>query len=277
VDRPVSATVAALRCPTADTSAEPARGAEAIAVAVAARVGVPPDLAGEAGEPRPGRYDAVLRDAGGCLRHAGRLVEESLAAGRPLVLAAGDCSVAVGTLAALGRRRPDAAILWLDAHGDFNTPDTSGSGYLGGMCLAGACGLWDTGLDGTVEPARVVLAGIRDLDPGERDLLDGSPATVLDASPQAAGRIADALGDAPVFVHLDVDVLDPEVFADTPVPVAGGWSEQQLADALAAAGDGREVLGIEITAFAAPNDDAERDRQAAIAATAVEALLRTEN
>ena len=52
----------------------------------------------------------------------------------------------MGTLPALARTRGDAKLLWLDAHGDFNTPETTGSGYLGGMCLAGACGLWDTGV-----------------------------------------------------------------------------------------------------------------------------------
>ena len=61
------------------------------------------------------------------------------------------------------RRRgeaPDAKVLWLDAHGDFNTPDTTPSGYLGGMSLAGAVGRWEHGLaEGAMPPERVVLAG----------------------------------------------------------------------------------------------------------------------
>ena len=78
--------------------------------------------------------------------------------------------------------RPDAMVLWLDAHGDYNTPGTSGSGYLGGMCLAAATGEWDAGLGDAVPAERVVLAGIRDLDAGERLLLEQSPATVIGAS-----------------------------------------------------------------------------------------------
>ena len=75
------------------------------------------------------------------------------------MLLAADCSVSVTTLPAVSRNRPDARILWLDAHGDYNTPGTSGSGYLGGMCLAAATGEWDAGLGEALPAERVVLAG----------------------------------------------------------------------------------------------------------------------
>ncbi|HEX2233190.1 MAG TPA: arginase family protein, partial [Thermoleophilaceae bacterium] len=75
---------------------------------------------------------------------AGRFeLDDALEAGAYPILTASDCSICVGTLPALARRRPDAHVLWLDAHGDFNSPDTSGSAFLGGMALAGACGMWD--------------------------------------------------------------------------------------------------------------------------------------
>src|SRR3712207_9452169 len=78
------------------------------------------------------------------------------------------------TLPAVLRHRPGAHVLWLDAHGDFNTPETTPSGFLGGMCLAAACGVWDDGLGAApaADPARVVMCGVRDLDPGERALVD---------------------------------------------------------------------------------------------------------
>ena len=63
----------------------------------------------------------------------------------PVVLAP-ECSVALTTVPTALRHRPEAKVLWLDAHGDFNTPETRPSGYLGGMSLAGACGRWDAGL-----------------------------------------------------------------------------------------------------------------------------------
>ena len=136
------------------------------------------------------------------------------------MIAAADCSIAVTTLPAALRHRPDAMVLWLDAHGDYNTPDTSGSGYLGGMCLAGACGEWDAGLGDTIAADRLVLAGVRDLDAGERELLERSAATVIGASVvETLVAVKNALDGAPVFIHLDLDVLDPEEFpAAFPTP-----------------------------------------------------------
>ena len=135
------------------------------------------------------------------------------------VLAAADCSIAVTTLPAALRHRPDARVLWLDAHGDYNTPDTTGSGYLGGMCLAGACGEWDAGLGDTIEAEKLVLAGVRDLDAGERELLERSQATVIGASVvETLVAVKNALDGSPVFIHLDLDVLDPEEF---PAAVSG--------------------------------------------------------
>ena len=58
------------------------------------------------------------------------------------------------TFQAVVRHAPDVHVLWLDAHGDFNTPETTPSGFLGGMCLAAACGRWDSGFEPALEPAR---------------------------------------------------------------------------------------------------------------------------
>src|SRR4051812_18673961 len=103
-------------------------------------------MIGTPGESHHARYDDDLADSRGCLLEAGGQVDDALAARRFPALVAGDCSIALTTLPALARNRPDAKVLWLDAHGDFNTPDTTSSGFLGGMCLAGACGHWDPGL-----------------------------------------------------------------------------------------------------------------------------------
>ena len=76
------------------------------------------------------------------------------------------------TFQAVVRHVPDVHVLWLDAHGDFNTPDTTPSAFLGGMCLAAACGRWDAGFEPSLEPARVLMCGVRDLDAGERVLVE---------------------------------------------------------------------------------------------------------
>ena len=175
----------------------------------------------------------------------------------------------------LRRRHTRLLVLWrlerrdLDAHGDYNTPDTTVSGFLGGMCLAGACGEWDAGLGDTIAADRLVLAGIRDLEAGERELLERSSATVIGASVvETLVAVKNALDGAPVFIHLDLDVLDPEEFPAA-VPAPGGLSSDKLYDLMEAVAEDSELVGIEVTAFEAPGDP---DELADAAETAMRVL-----
>jgi arginase family enzyme len=212
-----------------------------------------------------------VRDSRGCLLEAGGQVDDALAAGDLPVLLAGDCSIAATTLPAVVRHHPDARFLWLDAHGDFNTPETSPSGYLGGMGLAAACGRWDPGLadpELALDPSRITLCGVRDLDPGERVALE------LAGVPGVArlSEVADLVQDAPVFVHLDLDVLDPSVLpAHFPAPL--GLSLAGLHTVLLEVAAAATPIGIEITDFEAPEDPEERGLLASMIADAVEPLL----
>ena len=208
-----------------------------------------PRFIGSAEAPRTAGWADDLREARGCLLEAGGQVDDALAAGAFPLLVAGDCGIALTTLAAVRRHRPDARVLWLDAHGDFNTPDTSESGFLGGMALAGAVGLWDAGLGAQPFPAdHVVLAGVRDLDAQERELLESSDATVVGAGLDTLVAVQNALDRSPVYVHLDVDVLDPE-HMPAQFPVAGGLRPDKLYDLLEAVADECEIVGVEVTAF----------------------------
>ena len=254
----MAVSLVALRCRTADRFPGAPRGVEILAPLVGGALGVEPRFIGSAGDVSETRYDEDLADARGCLLEAGGQVDDALAAGDTPVLLAADCSVSVTTLPAAIRNRPDARILWLDAHGDYNTPDTSGSGYLGGMCLAAATGEWDAGLGETLPAERVVLAGIRDLDTGERELLERSPATVIGASAiETLVAAKNALDGAPVFVHLDLDVLDPEHFPAA-VPAPGGLHPDKLYDLMDSVLEDSELVGLEVTAFEAPEDEEAR-------------------
>jgi arginase family enzyme len=146
---------------------------------------------------------------------------------------------------AVARRWPDAWLLWLDAHGDFNTPDTTPSGFLGGMCLAGAVGLWDTGYGVGPGPERVVLVGGRDLDTAEEELM-ARHGVVRTDDPAAA------LAGREVFVHLDVDILDPTVMPGQLYPAPGGLDTTQLHDMLAGVAAQARIVGAEITCFSTP-------------------------
>lgn len=244
--------VVGLRCRTSDQTPDAGRGVEALAPTLGERLGVPARMIGTASEPRTARFDEDLAASRGCLLEAGGQVDDALAASRFPLLVAGDCSIALTTLSAVSRNRPDAKVLWLDAHGDFNTPDTTLSGFLGGMCLAGACGRWDAGLgQEAIEAGDVVLCGIRDLDGAEREALERGRVTVIGAALETLVYVVNALDDSPVYVHLDLDVLDPEVMPSR-YPVDGGLSQEKLYDLLDAVAEACEVVGLEITCLEDP-------------------------
>jgi arginase len=260
-----------LCCRTADRTPGAALGAETLAPLIGKRLGIEPRNIGTRAEPRETTYEDDLTESRGCLLEAGGQVDDALSGGRVPVMAAPDCSISVTTLPAALGHRPEAKVLWLDAHGDYNTPDTSASGYLGGMCLAGACGEWDAGLGDTIAPDQVVLAGIRD--PGERELLERSPATVIGASAvETLVAVKNALSGAPVFIHLDLDVLDPQEFPAA-VPAPGGLSSDKLYDLMEAVAEDSELVGLEITAFEAPEDEDERADMAETAMRVLDPVL----
>ncbi len=269
-----SPTVVGLLCRTSDLSPDGARGARTLAEALGARLGVEPRLVGAPGETASAQdYLDDLRDSRGCLLEAGGQVDDAIAGDQVPVLVAGHCPVCIATLPAVLARRPEARVLWLDAHADFNTPETTPSRFLGGMCLAAACGLWDSGFEGEVPTEQVVLAGVRDLDEGEQRLIERSRVRMVGSSTATAARAVVALEGAPVFIHLDLDVLDNSI-VPAEFPAAGGLSLAALADVLAGVGESSEVLGIEITCFPAPGAVPDGDGLAAEISDAVAGLLQ---
>jgi arginase family enzyme len=261
VDRELSVT--ALRCRTSDRTPGGARGAEALALALDPEA----RLVGSFGEPRVASYEDDLRDSRGCLLEAGGQVEDMLSADRFPVLTSSDCSICMTTFQAVVRHAPDVYVLWLDAHGDFNTPATTPSKFLGGMCLAAACGRWDAGFEPSIEPARVLMCGVRDLDPGERVLVETSG--VGNARPP---EVVPFLSGRRVYVHLDMDVLDPDVLPSQ-FAVPHGMSDTGLRTLLGDVARECDVVGVEVTAFEAPEDAAERERRTELVASIVRALL----
>jgi arginase len=177
-----------------------------------------------------------------CKQIATRVREAVEVDALPLVLG-GDHSVALGTLGGLAAAhgRP-GGVLWLDAHGDLNTPQTSPTGNVHGMPLAAALGLASDGFasDAWTLPAvdrqRVALVGARIFDPAERELLRGEPGIrVFTMSEIDRIGIERAMRDAldhvagPGFVHVsfDLDVLDPEVAPGVGTPVQGGLTYRE--------------------------------------------------
>lgn len=98
-------------------------------------------------------------------------VVESLRTGKVPLMVANTCSTTLTSWPAAALTYPSAHVLWIDAHGDFNTSATTESGYLGDMVLAAACRLWDRGHGAGLRPERVILTGGHDIDPAEDELL----------------------------------------------------------------------------------------------------------
>lgn len=270
----MAASLVGLHCRTSDRTAAAERGVTELETLVAKRLGREPRTIGTFGGPRESPWEDDLRDARGCLLEAGGQVDDALTGGNTPVLLASEGSIGLTTLPAVHRHRPDARILWLDAHGDFNTPVTSPSGYLGGMSLAGACGRWDAGLvPDQADPAQVVLAGVRALDADERQALERSSVTVIGASPvETLVAVSNALDRAPVYVHLDLDVIDPEVLpAQYPEPE--GLAAEKLFDVLEAVAETSELVGLEVTCFESPDDPEERQALAETVMHVLEPLL----
>jgi arginase len=158
----------------------------------------------------------------------------------PLVLG-GDHSIALGTLVGMASTHGPGGVVWIDAHGDLNTPASSPSGNVHGMVLAAALGLGGPAFeyDGwalpAVEAGRISLVGVRSLDAGERELLGRIDAKVFTMSEidrvgiEPCMREALAHASGPNFVHvsLDMDVVDPEHAPGVGTPVRGGLSYRE--------------------------------------------------
>jgi arginase len=175
-----------------------------------------------------------------CERVAG-LVGEALDEGRIPIVLGGDHSIGLGTLGGLAARHGPGAVLWIDAHGDLNTPDTTPSGNVHGMPLAAALGRAGEGFASgawtlpAVEPERVAVIGARDLDDGERALVRELGLAVHTMSELDRRGIEAVVGEAlerasgAPFVHvsLDMDALDPDVAPGVGTPVSGGLTYRE--------------------------------------------------
>jgi arginase len=158
----------------------------------------------------------------------------------PVVLG-GDHSVSLGTLSGLREEHGPGGAIWIDAHGDLNSPETSPSGNVHGMVLAAALGLAGDRFQGegwglpALEPGRVALVGVRALDDGERELLRELDAKVFTMSDVDRLGVERAIREAlthvagPGFVHvsLDMDAIDPDVAPGVGTPVRGGLSYRE--------------------------------------------------
>jgi arginase len=208
------------------------------------------------------RYKPAILAACDALRQE---VERSLAAGRmPLVLG-GDHSISIGSVAGVSNffrgRGESIGVLWFDAHGDANTPETTPSGNIHGMSLAVALGHGDPdlvalgGRSPKLDPKRLAIIGVRDLDPGEREFLKRTGVTVYTIREVDERGMRDivneaidvaASGTAGIHVSFDLDVLDPEDAPGIGTAVMGGITYREAHLAMEIVGERATVLSADL-------------------------------
>lgn len=230
-------------------------------VAELARRGDVVNQAALEGGSQMGRMSSVHRPLAAWARAAAR------AGDRPVCLA-GDCCAAIAMIAGLQQAGLDPVLVWLDAHGDFNTFETTISGFIGGMPLAMIAGRGDQTLMSAagaqpLDEAAIVLSDARDLDPAEGAAVAGSrlrhekdPARILEAI--SPGK--------PIYVHFDTDLLDPSVAPAMKYPVPGGLpapAAARLMQGLAATG---RVAAVSMTVWETAKDADGRTARACLSA-----------
>jgi arginase len=189
-------------------------------------------------EPSSGDLWGSLALLGGAVAEAvavaamGAAVGGATGSGLPIVLS-GDCTTSLGTVAGLQHAGIEPGIVWFDAHGDVQTPETTASGYLGGMPLRLLTGYRPELIAGRLGLApvpewRITLAGARDLDPPEVAYLAGAG---IHRSEVVSLAAAD-LPAGPLYVHVDMDVIDSAQVPGLRYPAPRGPSPAQLAGAL---------------------------------------------
>jgi arginase len=163
------------------------------------------------------------------------------------VAATSRCAASMATLPVLARHHPSACVIWFDAHGDLNTPASTTTGFLGGMSLSAALGLWQSGLGSGLDLDRVVLVGQRDLDAFEKNLIETHAIPHVLPGPGLARRLSQVIAGRPVYMHVDCDVLDPGI-VPTDYVCEGGLTLADLrtcCDVIAQ----HTYLGLEIAEF----------------------------
>jgi len=212
-----------------------------------------------------------------------QIVSETLQAGEfPLILG-GDHSIALGSISGVARQHRDVGVIWVDAHGDFNTEDTTPSGNIHGMVLAALTGLGNqqlTHIDGwgpKLNKDTIVIVGVRDLDAGEQELLRTHKIHVFTMSEIDEFGISEIMRRAvaiasqhnnPIHLSLDMDALDPGEAPGVGTAVRGGLSYREAHLAMELIAASQRLISMDVVEV-----NAILDRENATARLAVELIL----
>ena len=191
-------------------------------------------------------------------------VATSMKAGARCGVLGGECTLVAGTISGALQVEPELLLVYFDAHGDFNTVATTPSHFVGGMCLAHVCGkqvaplLWP-GVRKLAED-HAYLVGARELDPGESGNLQRSKVhrVPFDRDELDAPFLLSAVRRNPVWLHVDLDIVDPRELPAVCLPVDGGPPLAALAEILVSIAQVADVRGLEICGYDSRKDPAKQ-------------------
>jgi arginase family enzyme len=191
-------------------------------------------------------------------------ITASLRAGALCGVLGGECTLVAGTVSGALAVEPELVLVYIDAHGDFNTLATTQSHYVSGMCLAHLCGrsiaplLWPGARK--IAEDRVALVGGRALDAGERQNLDRSRVTRIsfDAEHADAARVVTFARRKKVWLHVDVDVLEPAAMPAVVFPAPGGVPIGALTGLITQLVAVADVKGFELCGYDPRQDERRR-------------------
>ena len=206
------------------------------------------------------------------LQHTYTLVEAALATDTEVVLTVGgDCGVALAPIAWAVRSSPELAVVWIDAHPDLNTPASSPSGAFSGMVLRAVLGEGEPGLslaEGAVAPGRVVVVGARSFDAAEDEAVEAMGITTLSVDdlrdPDALAAAVRATGADSVYIHVDVDALDPAELAGNAHPEPFGFALAELTAAITRLRADLPLVGASLAGYSPASASAADDDLGAI-------------
>ena len=223
--------------------------------------------------------DVPFRDSGNASlavnKRLASTVRQAVDARRLPFVLAGGCDASTGVLA--GFEHNQCGVVWFDAHGDFNTPETTTSGYFDGMSLAVIAGhcyrnYWaKIGNNTPIAESATLLLGVRDLDPAEKEHLDHSAVQVVkwhEGKPQGDVRVAlDRLAQRvpEVYLHIDMDSLDPQVAPGVVFdPVPGGLSLEDMEEAIRSVFARFRVRAVTLSVYNPERDQYEKTLRAGL-------------
>lgn len=165
----------------------------------------------------------------------------------------GSCGTEAAPVAYLNKLyKGNLAVVWFDAHGDLNTPKSSPSGHFHGMVLRTLLGegpdVFCKQMDRPIVSKQVFLAGVRDLDEAEQEYINSSDITISDVNKKLTDQILSS-GFQKAYIHIDVDVFNPNDFSDALMPTKGGPTRSELTDCLSMISNQLDIVGVGIVEF----------------------------